>query len=80
MAAKRFESKVSGTSAFPVDMLRYDRAWPTREQDSVEASSSIDRMHPRAERKIMITSLQPLTSSRWLFFGWTVDETRAVNA
>lgn len=65
-----YESEVSGSTAFPIDMLRYDRAMPSREQDSIEISNSIDRMHPRAVRQVRVRSTQPLTSSRWESFGW----------
>lgn len=82
---KLFESEVSGIGPFPVDMLRYDRATPSREQDSVTIMSSIDRRLSapgsdlRNERRhVRVESTRALTSSRWESFGWTVDSTRQV--
>lgn len=73
-----YESSVRGAGAFPVDMLRYDRATPTTERDSVEISHSLDRMHPRdTARTVTVTSERPLTAGRWESFGWAVVDTKS---
>lgn len=82
---KRYESEVSGIGPFPVDMLRYDAAYPAREEDSVRIMSSIDRRlaapgsdERNARHHVRVISERHLTSARWQSFGWLVDTTRQV--
>ena len=72
---KTYHFTVEGSSPFPIDMLRYDRATPAREQDALEISASIDRMHPRQKRSVRLWSaLSHPTDGRWESFGWRVTE------
>ena len=77
---------VEGTYPFPVDMLRYDQCWPSREAtDSVELAEAMsgtsDRIHrrnnpdhkPRKRRVTLVTNaINRPTVGRWESFGWKV--------
>jgi hypothetical protein len=61
---------VEGSGEFPIDMLRYDSAFPMTEQDSGIAANQ------RGRRRIAlilrgVNDLGP-TSPRWQSFTWTV--------
>ncbi len=65
---------VMGRGPFPLDMLRYERCWPT-DQASVE----IIRNSPNTDDLLqvslsMIGDHQP-TPARWNSYGWTVAAT-----
>jgi hypothetical protein len=65
---------VKGVGAFPIDMLRYDQAWPEREgYDSVAISRSLDltNRHPEFVEVRLVTHSK-VTPGRWLSFGWQV--------
>jgi len=81
----RYTTWVKGTSNFPLDMLRYDCAWPASQEDVTKIATSIDArvMAAYAEREgsvrsfvIGIVSNRPPTAGRWRSFGWEVVETR----
>ena len=63
--------QVEGASHFPIDMLRYDQAWPDSGQDSGLITSP-----PSSERYIVnlcrnVSSLRDLPNQgRWQSFGW----------
>ena len=65
---------------FPVDMLRYDCCWPTREQDAGLIVQSLRPSHTRPEAPtIRLTRYgsptpDPFTEARWELFGWTIKE------
>lgn len=64
---------VRGQGGFPLDMLRYDRACPCREQDSY-AIANLDSPHPRTVLLIRF-SVEPNRSGqekRWESFGWKI--------
>lgn len=62
---------VRGALAFPIDMLRYDAAWPASEASShlIEASICYDIT---GSVDVIICHRKPLTAERWKSFGWTV--------
>jgi hypothetical protein len=61
---------VSGSGEFPIDMLRYDNATPSSEEDS----GIIERRGPRrvALRSRRVNDALP-TAARWASFGWKVE-------
>lgn len=60
---------VEGAGEFPVDMLRYDAAFPHKEEDSY-------LIMERGKRKVsLLTQITP-TQARWESFGWKVIATR----
>jgi hypothetical protein len=62
---------VSGTYGFPIDMLRYDEAWPNSEIDSALIVQTAN--HNSAEApQIRIVGLRSPTVARWESFGWKV--------
>lgn len=69
-----YEYEVVWTGNFPIDMLRYDNAYPLRETDSVEIHKSLDRLS-RAKgpftARIQSTIAGP-TIGRWESFGASV--------
>jgi hypothetical protein len=76
---ERYRYKVSGTGTFPIDMLRYDCAYPA----SSEAVSrmAVGRFDPapegrerRERRTVELQSHQLPTLDRWKSFGWLVVE------
>jgi hypothetical protein len=70
-----YRYKVTGTGHFPIDMLRYDCAYPA----SQEAVSTIGADRPRAQvlgaerRTVELRSHHRPTVDRWASFGWTVE-------
>jgi hypothetical protein len=69
--------KVAGAHAFPLDMLRYDRAWPRTEADSANLSRAVGNfLDPPHEgiTEVELQCLGPITPGRWSSFLWTVIE------
>ena len=66
--------EVKGGSQFPLDMLRYDRAWPESEEDCREISSSLigSYIGMHSNRKITLSSHKEPTIERWESFLWKV--------
>ena len=58
---------VKGSGTFPLDMLRYDEAWPARGED-------VDEMGRSCERVVELLSTAKPTVARWESFGWSVWE------
>ena len=70
---------VSPTSAFPIDMLRFDHCYPHHETDSNAIEATI-RHEPPADRIIHVarvtdTPAPPWTKPRWTSFGVNILET-----
>lgn len=60
-------------ATFPLDMLRYDRAWPRSEPDSHKMDDDLERYNPPGEnRRVELCSLDRPNEDRWRSFGWTV--------
>jgi len=69
---------VTGRTPFPVDMLRYDQAWPAREADSITISQ-LNHMHSRETLPegseapcVRLNTVKVPTLDRWASFGWRV--------
>lgn len=63
---------VRGTGAFPIDMLRHDRATPMSESDSAIIERTL-RPRERGEFQVHLTSRKVPTPERWHSFGWKID-------
>lgn len=78
MAGKVYEyhySVSTVTAAFPIDMLRYDRATPAHETDSGVIQRSLEARwrYPNPEPlTIALVGAKPPTEARWASFGWGV--------
>ena len=66
--------RVTGSSTFPIDMLRYDRCWPATTEDAVAIGTSLQRDRTRMERTIHLVGLRPPTIGRWQSFMWSCVE------
>jgi hypothetical protein len=64
----RFEYWVTGGMDFPLDMLRYDSAWPATGEDVAK----LDFAGDRRVRSIKLFSYIMPTLDRWSSFGWSV--------
>ena len=68
--AKLIQYDVTGTFSFPVDMLRYDAAWP---RDTESALEIVKEWHLEDEKPIVkLASYQMPTEARWRSFSWSV--------
>lgn len=63
---------VTGIYAFPLDMLRYDSAWPASEEDSNEISRSLDPELCEDNTTVNVKMRGEPTLGRWQSFGWKV--------
>ena len=64
--------EVQGSGVLPLDMLRYDSAWPANSE--AVSSMSPPRGHAEERRTIRLASYRPPTDGRWRSFGWVVVE------
>lgn len=69
--------QVTGNSRFPIDMLRYDRACPQREEDSskIDASfyyNTITEPVTVGVQSYCVTKNEMPRIGRWKSFGWDV--------
>lgn len=66
---------VTGNSAFPYDMLRYDQCWPLRESET-PAMSDNAHLGERGLRSIVMATDSPHapTLGRWQSFGWAASK------
>lgn len=64
---------VTGTGAFPIDMLRHDRCTPKHEVDSGIIERSF-RPRTRGRYKVTLLSAKDPTNARWQSFGFEVEE------
>jgi len=78
--ARRYTHKftVEGSGNFPFDMLRYDRCWPST-QDDVTTMVPHNSEHFIPIRQVTLTasanhSIWEPTTGRWANFGWPVIE------
>lgn len=67
---KRFV--VVGSLPFPLDMLRYDKAWPASEQSAERMERTI-RCDNDGPMEIVICTRNKLTVGRWESRGWRVQ-------
>lgn len=75
----RQEIKATGLGPFPIDMLRYDRCFPLREEDAAEISLSHQEYLLRKKEKPIYlvkfcdSKAPAFTSERWRSFGWQIE-------
>jgi hypothetical protein len=62
---------VVGSLPFPIDMLRYDSAWPASESSSSLIERTI-RCDTDGPVQVVICTRRRLTVSRWESRGWKV--------
>lgn len=70
MKQKRLHFTVRGSGVFPIDMLRYDHAWPFSEEDSHRCS--IDWAGDLRDVELVTESASAPTRGRWKSFTWEV--------
>lgn len=72
----RFGYTVSGETAFPLDMLRYDASYPASSSDVVMIHESLCS-RPTGRLVINLISVHDKnwlpTQARWKSFGWRVE-------
>lgn len=61
---------VYGGGQFPLDMLRYDCAWPATQEDV----AAIDYHADRGRRSVVLNSYSEPTVARWNSFMWSVKD------
>ena len=71
----RYTYFVTGQGCFPVDMLRYDQAWPLEPNLGYTGGPMTADSH-RELRSIAIASYNEPTLDRWSSFGWSVSAER----
>ena len=73
---ERYRYKVSGTGSFPIDMLRYDCAYPCSSEavSAMGAGSGPTREERLSRRTVELCSHHQPTRDRWQSFGWTVED------
>jgi hypothetical protein len=64
-----YEYWVTGRGGFPVDMLRYDCAWPAGSDDAAKMAWGPGP----GLRSFKLHSYRPPTVDRWSSFGWSVS-------
>lgn len=69
---KRFHYQVSGQRPFPIDMLRYDRAFPAHEEDSHLIESTM-RYENENKLTVSIVGMEKPNEARWRSMGWQVQ-------
>jgi hypothetical protein len=72
---KNWRFTVTGRGHFPIDMLRYDSAWPAGPIDVELIPQHIGYMpaeHGVAIIDLISHSYSGPTDARWASFGWTV--------
>ena len=71
---ERYRYKVSGSGYFPIDMLRYDCAYPAS-SEAVSAMGSESRGERTVQRRtVELCSHHLPTIDRWRSFGWIVED------
>jgi hypothetical protein len=66
-----FRYVVEGVGEFPLDMLRYDNAWPATTLD-VASMATESLFNATLRRQVVIHSYRAPTLARWESFGWRV--------
>ena len=69
---KIYEYYVSGKDMFPIDMLRFDGAWPASGEDAAKIEWGYsDNAYGRI-RSVKLRSYREPTLGRWSSFNWSV--------
>lgn len=66
--------KVSGRGAFPIDMLRFDCAWPLGPSDAAAIEDSIAGRTRRFEVTLVTNQCHAPNVARWNSFLCKVDD------
>ena len=56
---------------FPIDMLRYDCAWPRATEDAINIALGIRDKGNRIDSVTLLSHDKP-TAERWQSFGWEI--------
>lgn len=72
MKRKAHTAIIEGQGQFPMDMLRYDRAFPASEKDSAAITRTF--MFRSEAWKVSVTSEAMFTVERWASFGCKVSQ------
>lgn len=75
-----YEYVVTGSGAFPFDMLRYDHCWPATGEDAGRLDTMFGDRESRQRRSIKMWSYNEPTTDRWSSFGWSVGARSKVGA
>lgn len=70
---EQYRYRVSGTGTFPIDMLRYDRAYPAN-SEAVSAMAAGPWGETSVRRTVDLISHHRPTIDRWRSFGWLVED------
>jgi len=71
---ERYQYKVTGAGTFPIDMLRYDRAYPASSEAVSAMSTHMRDAGARERRTVELLSHHHPTRDRWRSFGWLVED------
>jgi len=72
---KMIQYRVCGNAGtFPMDMLRYDHAWPATEDDAHTIHSCLSGDTPILHRVQIVLFGLTCHAERWNSFGWEVRE------
>lgn len=71
----RYHYFVTGRGEFPLDMLRYDCAWPLDSEAATRMAGGYGG-HPVTQglRSVHLVSYREPTIDRWASFGWSVGQ------
>lgn len=67
---KFYRYSVVGRGVFPMDMLRYDQAWPRNSWDAAKIGLTPEDGGYLEPRTVALESYKEPTSARWFSFGW----------
>jgi hypothetical protein len=67
-----YEYWVSGHGYFPLDMLRYDAAWPADSEAAVKMDPGFRDFAGKSRRSVRLLSYKEPTVARWASFLWSV--------
>lgn len=67
-----YRYQVNGMGSFPIDMLRYDSAWPYQEVDAGIIAERMEHTKRTDNAPVNLRSIQPPTAGRWESFMWRI--------
>jgi hypothetical protein len=76
-----YRYSVTGTGHFPMDMLRYDAAWPSNTDDCFGITDAFNEREPGTRSKprtVKLVSIRKPTIGRWSSFLWSVSDVQEV--
>lgn len=80
MFLKTITLRCDDGSPFPIDMLRYEQAFPKTTEDALVISSTFKRISQPADHvgslvtiaKVVRSVSEPWAQDRWTSFGWSI--------